>query len=85
MYRYRAIDSVGDTVEFLFSENRDLLAAKRFLRKALERHGRPERLVIEGSQTNREVIISCDAESRLRDRPRRSLKPDSYPQQQVPQ
>jgi transposase-like protein len=39
MYLYRAIDSVGDTVEFLFSENRDLLAAKRFLRKALERHG----------------------------------------------
>jgi transposase-like protein len=25
-------------------------------------------------QTNREAIISCDAESRLRDRPRRSLK-----------
>ena len=35
MYLYRAIDSVGDTVEFFFSENRDLLAAKRFLRKAL--------------------------------------------------
>ena len=31
MYLYRAIDSVGDTVEFFFSEHRDLLAgaAKR--------------------------------------------------------
>jgi putative transposase len=27
MYLYRAIDSVGDTVEFFFSENRDLVAA----------------------------------------------------------
>jgi transposase-like protein len=42
MYLYRAIDSVGDTVEFLFSEHRDLRAAKRFFRMALQRHGRPE-------------------------------------------
>jgi len=31
MYLYRAIDSVGDTVDFWFSEHRDLPAAKRFL------------------------------------------------------
>jgi putative transposase len=61
MYLYRAIDSHGDTVEFWFSERRDLLAAKRFLRKALKRHGRPERIVIDGSQTNREAILSCHA------------------------
>ncbi|MFD1985436.1 IS6 family transposase [Mesorhizobium newzealandense] len=74
-YLYRAIDSAGDTVEFFFSENRDLAAAKRFLRKALGRHGRPDRIVIDGSQTNHEAIISCDAEYRLRDRSRRSLQP----------
>jgi putative transposase len=74
MYLYRAVDSVGDTVEFFFSEHRDLVAAKRFLRKAFQRHGRPERIVIDGSQTNREAIIACDGESRLRDRSRR-LKP----------
>ncbi len=51
MYLYRAIDSNGDTVEFWFSERRDLIAAKRFLRKALKSHGRPERIVIDGSQT----------------------------------
>jgi transposase-like protein len=28
---YRATDSVGDPVEFLYSENRDLPAAKRFI------------------------------------------------------
>ena len=74
MYLYRAIDSVGDTVEFFFSEHRGLVAAKRFLRKAFQRHGRPDRIVIDGSQTNREAIISCDAESRLKDRSRRVLK-----------
>ena len=75
MYLYRAIDSVGDTVEFLLSEQRDLLAAKRFLRKALSRHGRPDRIVIDGSQTNQEAITACDGENRLRDRTTRSLKP----------
>jgi putative transposase len=74
MYLYRAIDSVGDTVEFFFSEHRDLLAAKRFIRKAVKRHGRPDRVVIDGSQTNQEAIIACDGENRLHDRSRRRPK-----------
>jgi putative transposase len=74
-YLYRAIDSNGDTIEFWFSERRNLTAAKRFLRKALKRHGRPERIVIDGSQTNREAILSCDTDDRLQDRARRDLKP----------
>jgi putative transposase len=74
-YLYRAIDSNGDTVEFWFSERRNLIAAKRFLRKALKRHGRPDRIVIDGSQTNREAIVSCDTTDRLQDRSRRELKP----------
>jgi transposase-like protein len=74
-YLYRAIDSNGDTVEFWFSEKRNLTAAKRFLRKALKRHGRPGRIVIDGSQTNREAILSCDMTDRLWDRSRRQLTP----------
>ena len=65
MYLYRAIDSVGDTVEFFLSTNRDLPSAKRFPRMSVARHGRPERIVIDGSQTNREAIVSCDAKNRL--------------------
>jgi putative transposase len=72
---YRASDSHGDTVEFWFSERRNLVAAKRFLNKALTRPGRPERIVIDGGQTNRDAILSCDATDRLRDRSRRKLKP----------
>lgn len=75
MYLYRAVDSIGNTVEFWFSEKRNLAAAKWFLRKALKRHGRPERIVIDGSQTNREAILACDTIDRLQDRSRRQLKP----------
>ncbi|MDH6232999.1 transposase-like protein [Mesorhizobium soli] len=50
MYLYRGVDSAGDTIEFFFSEHRDLLAAKRFIRKALKHHGRPDRIVIDGSR-----------------------------------
>ncbi len=49
LYLYRPIDSNGDTVEFYFSQHRDLTAVKRFLRKALARHGRPVRITIDGS------------------------------------
>ena len=73
-YLYRAIDSNGDTVEFWFSERRNLIAAKRFLSKAFKRHGRPERIVIDGSQTNREAILACDTESRLENRSGCKLK-----------
>ena len=71
-YLYRAIDSNGDTIEFWFSERCNLAAAKCFLLKALKRHGRPERIVIDG-QTNREAILSRDTTDRLQDRPRRDL------------
>jgi transposase-like protein len=75
MYLYRAVDSHGDMVEFWFSERRNLAAAKRFLHRALKRHGRPEWIVIDGSQTNRATIFSCSTTNRLQDRSRRKPKP----------
>ena len=39
MYLYRAVDSAGDTIDFLLSPNRDLVAAKQFLQLALRRSG----------------------------------------------
>jgi transposase, IS6 family len=36
LYLYRAVDSVGHTLEFLLSEHRDTQAAKRFLARALD-------------------------------------------------
>jgi putative transposase len=52
-----------------------LPAAKRFFAKAFAHHGRPDRIVIDGSQTNREAIVSCDATNRLQDCSRRRLRP----------
>ena len=34
-YLYRAVDSTGNTVDFMLSEKRDRKVAKRFLKKAL--------------------------------------------------
>jgi transposase, IS6 family len=38
-YLYRAIDSTGQTIEFLLTARRDTAAAKRFLVKAIEASG----------------------------------------------
>src|ERR1700724_127915 len=40
-YLYRALDSTGQTIEFLLTARRDTAAAKRFLRKAIEASGNP--------------------------------------------
>jgi transposase-like protein len=46
MYLYRAVDSKGNTVEFMLSPTRNAQAAKRFFRKALQaRHMVPPRVI----------------------------------------
>lgn len=35
VYQYRAVDKVGKTVDFVLSRQRDINAAKAFLRKVL--------------------------------------------------
>jgi transposase-like protein len=44
-YIYRAIDSAGETIEFMLSPTRDLIAAKLFLRLALSPGGPPPRVI----------------------------------------
>src|SRR4030081_3428635 len=45
-YLYRAVDSTGQTIDFLLTAKRDAAAAKRFLRKALsESGGRQPRVI----------------------------------------
>jgi putative transposase len=61
-YLYRAVDKTGQTIDFLLTEERDELAAKRFLTKAIRRHGMPERITIDGSAANEAAIKSYNAE-----------------------
>jgi|SRR5882724_4112576 putative transposase len=51
-YLYRAVDTQGQTIDFLLTEQRDQEAALRFLKKAIRRHGVPERITIDGSEAN---------------------------------
>jgi transposase-like protein len=43
-YLYRAVDKTGQTIDFRLTEPRDERAAKRFLTKAIRRHGVPEKI-----------------------------------------
>jgi putative transposase len=59
---YRAVDKTGQTIDFLLTEERDEQAAKRFLTKAIRRHGVPEKITIDGSAANEAAIKSYNAE-----------------------
>lgn len=51
VYLYRAVDSAGDTIDFMLSPNRDLVAAKQFLQLALHRTPRRPRVInVDGIQ-----------------------------------
>ena len=75
-YLYRAIDSAGDTIDFMLSPNRDLTAAKGFLRLALSAGPVRPRVInvdghpayasaIEELKQQRELAASVDAAHHL--------------------
>ncbi len=57
-YLYRAVDSTGDTIDFLLSCKRDADAAKRFFQKALRssNHARPRVINVDGNPSYPKVI-----------------------------
>ena len=61
-YFYRAVDKTGQTIDFLLTEQRDEEAALRFLKKAIRRHGVPEKITIDGSAANEAAITSYNEE-----------------------
>ena len=62
-YLYRAVDKKGNTVDFLLTARRDLIAAKRFLKKAIRNHGAPLKTNIDKSGSNL-AALSCVNQSR---------------------
>jgi putative transposase len=61
-YLYRAVDKYGCTIDFFLTKERDEQAAKRFLTKAIRRHGVPEKITIDGSAANEAAIKSYNEE-----------------------
>jgi putative transposase len=52
VYLYRALDSLGNTIEFLLRKYRDKTAAKAFIKKAFKNNGKPKKCTIDKSGSN---------------------------------
>src|SRR3984893_2185495 len=67
---YRAIDSHGDTIDFMLSPKRDLVAARQFLRLALWRAGavRPRVINVDGHAAYARAIVEFKAIRELGER-----------------
>ena len=50
------MDKTGQTIDFLLTEHRDQEVALQFLKKAIHRHGVPEKITIDGSEANEAAI-----------------------------
>lgn len=52
VYLYRAVDALGNTIEFLLRKHRDKAAAKAFFRKAFKNNNAPDKINIDKSGSN---------------------------------
>lgn len=62
-YLYRAVDSNSETIDFLLRAKRDSAAARRFLERAIDLHGVPEKVTIDKSAASTAAIQSIQADS----------------------
>ena len=62
-YLYRAVDKLGQTVDFLLTARRDLAAARRFFERAIDRHDVPEKITIDKSGANTAAVNGMVADS----------------------
>lgn len=62
-YLYRAVDSMGQTVDFLLTTKRDAAAALRFFRKAIRHHGEPEVVTIDKSRANTAALATLNTDN----------------------
>jgi putative transposase len=64
-YLYRAVDKAGDTVDFLLPSKRDQAAARRYLERAINLHGLPEKITIDKSGANTATIRGVNEDACL--------------------
>nr|ULG19954.1 IS6 family transposase [Yersinia frederiksenii] len=61
-YLYRAVDTEGQTIDFLLTAKRDAAAAQRFFRKAIRHHSEPEGVTIDKSGANTAALTTLNAD-----------------------
>ena len=61
-YLYRAVDTSGQTIDFLLTAKRDAASALRFFRKAIRHHDEPEVVTIDKSGANTAALATLNAE-----------------------
>ena len=64
-YLYRAVDKQARTIDFLLSEHRDIAAAKRFFTRAVQQHGAPERITLDGYPASHTAVAELKQEGVL--------------------
>jgi putative transposase len=64
-YLYRAVDKLGQTVDFLLTARRDVAAARRFFERAIDLHDAPEKITIDKSGANTAAVRSMVTDSGL--------------------
>lgn len=65
MYLYRAVDKTGKTVEFYLSRNRDVNAAKTFLRKAIKGQRMPTKITLDGYTASHRAVADLKEKGEL--------------------
>ncbi|WP_411706168.1 IS6 family transposase [Edaphovirga cremea] len=60
-YLYRAVDTAGQTIDFLLTAKRDAASALRFFHKAIRYHGKPEVVTIDKSGANTAALATLNA------------------------
>jgi transposase-like protein len=61
-YLYRAVDTAGNTVDFLLRAHRDKAAARRYFEKAIDRNGEPETITVDKSGANLAALEALNAD-----------------------
>ena len=70
MYLYRAVDKAGKTVDFYLSKNRDVNAAKAFLREAVKGQRTPTKITLDAYAASHRAVAELRKNGEL---PRRVL------------
>jgi len=65
VYLYRGVDKEGQTIDFYLSERRDVTAAKRFLQRANEKRGVPQKITLDGYAASHVAVGELQEEGML--------------------